>query len=97
MQFLLIAYDGHDKKALDRRMSSRQAHIDYNNTLKKSRTIIFGVAILNEDEMMIGSAAIYNFPSRKELDACLKKEPYIVNNVWQKIEIQPCKIGPSFV
>ena len=83
--------------ALDRRMSSRQAHIDYSNKLKENGNMIFGVAILNEDEKMIGSAVVYDFPSRRELNICLKKEPYILNNVWQKIDIKPCKVGPSFV
>ena len=78
-------------------MSSRQAHIDYSNELKEKNGLIFGVAILNENEKMIGSVVIYDFPSRKELDSWLEKEPYITNKVWQKIEIKPCKIGPSFV
>ena len=97
MQFLLIAYDGSDDKALERRMSSRQAHIDYCEKLKENGNMTFGIAILNKDEKMIGSAVVYDFPSREELNTILKNEPYIINNVWQKIDIKPCKVGPSFV
>ena len=97
MQFLLIAYDGADEKALERRLSVRQSHIDYSNELKKEGGLVFGVAIVDENQKMIGSAVVYNFPSRKELDTWLEKEPYITNKVWQKIEIQPCKVGPSSI
>ena len=97
MQFLLIAYDDLDAKALERRMSSRQGHLDYSDKLKENGNMIFGIAILNENEKMIGSAVVYDLPSREELYTILKNEPYIVNNVWQKIDIQPCKVGPSFV
>ena len=44
MQFLLIAYDGSDDKALERRMSSRQAHIDYCEKLKENGNMTFGIA-----------------------------------------------------
>ena len=97
MQFLLIAYDGTDEKALERRLSSRQAHIDYSNKLKENGNMIFGAAILDKNEKMIGSAIVYEFPSREELDSCLRKEPYVTNKVWQKIEIKSCKVGPSFI
>ena len=97
MQFLLTAYDGNDAKALDRRLSARQSHINYSNKLKENGNMIFGVAILDENEKMVGSVVVYDFSSRKELDSCLEREPYIVDKVWQKIDIQPCKVGPSFV
>ncbi len=97
MQFLLVAYDGNDAKALERRLSVRQSHIDYSNKLKENGNMIFGVAILGEAEKMIGSVVVYNFSSREDLNSCLEKEPYVISKVWQKIEIKPCKIGPSFV
>lgn len=56
-----------------------------------------GVALLNEDGQMIGSVMILNYPSRKELDDWLRIEPYVINNVWEKIEITPCKVGSTFL
>ena len=32
----------------------------------------------------------------EQYEKMLEKEPYIIGKVWQKIEIVPCKIGPSF-
>ena len=97
MQFLLIAYDDTDKNALERRLNVRQSHLQYCDVLKQNGNMIFGVAILDKNEKMIGSMVVYDFLTKTELDKCLSNEPYIINKVWQKIEIKPCKIGPSFV
>ena len=56
-----------------------------------------GAALLDEKGKMIGSVIILGYPSRKELDDCLRIEPYVVNRVWEKIEIKPCKVGPTFL
>lgn len=96
MQFLVIGYDGKDKNALKRRLAVRAEHIALGNKLKKQGNILYGVAILNKNKKMIGSIYICNFPSRKKLNKWLEKEPYIIGNVWKKIEIKPCQVGPSF-
>ncbi len=96
MQFLLTAYDGIDEKATERRLSNRDAHIKFSNELVSKKQMLFGVALLNDKGEMIGSSIVYDFPSREELEQALKDEPYILGKVWQKIEIEPCKIGPSF-
>ncbi|GAA3325292.1 hypothetical protein GCM10020331_056570 [Ectobacillus funiculus] len=46
---------------------------------------------------MIGSMMIVDYPSREELDNWLKVEPYVVGNVWQKLEIQPCRVAATFM
>ena len=48
MQFLLIAYDGTDDGALERRMKVRGEHLRRIEILKKSGEFLFGGAILNE-------------------------------------------------
>lgn len=97
MQFLLTAYDGTDEKAAERRLANRDAHIKFSNELVAKKQMLFSVAILNNQGKMIGSSVIYDFSSKEELEKILKeKEPYVLGNVWQKIEIEPCKIGPSF-
>lgn len=94
MQFLLIAHDFKD--ALPRRLAVRETHVKMGDRMKAAGEFLFGVAMLNEKEEMIGSVMVLEYPSRKELDDWLKKEPYIVNKVWEKVEIIPCKIGPTF-
>ena len=93
MQFLLIAYDGTDSEALDRRLKVREEHLQKTGQLKRDGEFIFGGAILDETGKMIGSTVVYEFPDRQSLDARLKEEPYIVNGVWKKIEIKPFRIA----
>ncbi len=93
MQFLLIAYDGTDPDAIERRMNARPEHLEKVSVLKKAGEFLFGGAILSEDGQMTGSMIVYDFPDREALDAKLREEPYITGNVWQKVEIRPFRLA----
>ena len=93
MQFLLLAYDGTDPGATDRRLKVRLEHLDKISSLKKSGEFLFGGAILNDDGKMIGSMILYEFPDRKALDEKLQDEPYITDGVWKRIEIKPFRLA----
>lgn len=95
-QFIIIAYDAKDEKALERRMAARQAHIDGLNVLRAEGKAICGIAITGDDGKMIGSVVITNFASRNELDKWLETESYVVNKVWQDITVLNGNLGPSF-
>ena len=41
---------------------------------------------------MKGSVLILDFESRAQLDAYLETEPYVVNHVWEKIEIEAMNV-----
>lgn len=96
MQFTVIGYDGTDEEALQRRMAVREAHIALGDSMVASGQQLFGVALVNEHGNMIGSVIICDFPDREELDAWLAKEPYVTGKVWERIEVLPCRVGPSF-
>jgi uncharacterized protein YciI len=93
MQFLLLAYDGTDSEALDRRMKARPEHLEKIAVLKKKGEFLLGGAILDDNGQMIGSMIIYEFPDRAALDMSLKKEPYIVQGVWKTVEIKPYRLA----
>jgi uncharacterized protein YciI len=93
MQFLLIAFDGTDPGALERRMNARPGHLENVSVMKRAGEFLLGGAILDDDGKMIGSMIVYEFPDRAALDIRLGKEPYIINNVWQKIEIRPYRLS----
>ena len=93
MQFILMAYDGTDTGALDRRMAVRQQHLDKIDQLIKRGEFIYGGAILDNSGKMRGSVVLYEFPDRAALDKCLESEPYILNGVWEKIEIHPFRLA----
>jgi len=97
MQFLVIGYDGTDNKAMDRRMAAREAHLASVLKMKEEGKAIFGTAILDDEDNMIGSVMVMDFPSRTELDAWLKIEPYVREKVWQKIDVSPTRVPPLFM
>lgn len=89
MQFILIAYDGIDEGALERRMKVRTEHLEKITNVKKAGHYICGGAILDNSGKMIGSMILYDVENRAELDNLLLNEPYICNKVWENIEIRP--------
>ena len=93
MQFLLIAYDGTDPEAPERRLNVREEHLGKIAVLKKNGECLFGGAILDEAGKMIGSMIVYEFPDRQSLDEKLKEELYITEGVWEKIDIHPFRLA----
>lgn len=93
MQFILIAYDSTDPGALDHRMKVRPEHLEKIAKIKKDGQYIYGGAILDDSEKMIGSMILYNVENRAELDKILLNEPYINDKVWERIEIRPFRVA----
>ena len=88
MQFLVRAYDGAGK--LEKRMEVRPRHLE--GMQKLSDHIVTAGRLLDEEGKMKGSALIMNFDSRKELDDYIANEPYVLENVWEKIEVEPINV-----
>lgn len=97
MQYIITAYDGTDEKALDRRLMAREAHLKSVERRIKEGQHLYGAAILDDNGKMIGSMMVVDFPTREELEEWLKIEPYVVERVWQKIDIQACSVAPIFM
>jgi len=93
MQFILIAYDGTDPGAMERRMKVREEHLSKVAVLKKEGVVLFGGAILDDEGKMIGSSIVYEIADRQALDERLKDEPYISGGVWKQIEIRPFRLA----
>jgi uncharacterized protein YciI len=96
MQFVIIAKDGTDTEALSRRMAAREAHIQQCDAAHAKGEQLMGCALLNEQHEMCGSVMVVDFPDENALNAWLESEPYVLGNVWQDIQILPCKVGPTF-
>jgi uncharacterized protein YciI len=93
MQFLLLAYDGTDPEALQRRLNVREEHLKRVSLLKNSGEILFGGAILDNNGKMIGSMIVYDFPDRQSLEERLQDDPYLKEKVWEKTEIHPFRLA----
>lgn len=94
MQFLVIARDGEDSEALNRRLKVREAHLAGARKLAADGRMVEGGAILDDDGKMVGSAVIVDFPDRAALDDWLRNDPYVTGDVWRKIDIMPFRIAP---
>ena len=93
MQFLLLAYDGKDAGAENRRARIRPEHLEKIKIMKKNGEFLFGGAMLDDQGNMKGSMILYEVPDRSTLDERLKNEPYITGDVWKKIEIVPFRLA----
>ncbi len=92
-QFLVLAYDGTDAGAAERRKAARPGHFEGIKPMVEKGEITYAGAILDDAGKMIGSAVFVEFPSRQELDAWLDREPYVKERVWQKIEVKPVRVA----
>ena len=97
MQYLILGHDGTDAEAKNRRTAARPAHIALGDKLVSEGKLLFGTAILDDEGSMIGSMLVGEFENRSELDQWLEIEPYVTGKVWERIEVRPCRVGPSFL
>lgn len=92
MQFVIIGLDGTDEGAMDRRLASRQAHIEMGNELTASGNMWYGAALLDDAGKMKGSMLLMDFPSEEELQNWLKQEPYVLGEVWKSVEVHKANV-----
>ena len=98
MHFVVIAYDGKDPEVGARRSAVREQHLAGVRKRIKERRHLYGAAILDDDNRMIGSMLIVDYPSKEILESeWLRHEPYVTGNVWKEIEIRPCKVPDFFL
>ena len=84
MQYMIKAYDG--ENMLKRRMEVRPRHLE--NMAKVKGKVICAGGLLDEEGRMKGSVLIMEFETKDLLDEYLNTEPYIVEKVWEKVEVE---------
>lgn len=90
-QFLIIARDGNDDGAAARRRETRPAHAEYTKPFIERRSFLNAAHLLNDEGEIIGSLSLVEFPTREDLDAWIQADPYVINGVWQRVEILPAR------
>ena len=88
MQFIITAYDGENR--LERRMAVRPRHLE--GMEKLGNHIICAAGLLDDEGKMKGSVLILDFEDRAILDDYLKNEPYVVEHVWERIEVETMNV-----
>jgi uncharacterized protein YciI len=92
MEFLVVALDGTDADAPNRRTASREAHLAGIATLRENGIFRAGGAILDDDGNMVGSAVIYECPDRDSVERCVADDPYTKGDVWRNVTIHPFRM-----
>jgi uncharacterized protein YciI len=92
-QYVITAHDFKDENALDRRIKARPEHLEKAKELKANGNFIKAAALLDENQNMNGSVMMMDFESREDLNQWLKTEPYLVQKVWDKVDIAEAKIA----
>jgi uncharacterized protein YciI len=94
MQFVVIAHDYKEEKALERRMAVREEHLKNAGKMFEEGKLIFASALLDDNGKMNGSVMFVNFSSEEELRReWLEKEVYVTGDVWEKVEIRKAKVA----
>ncbi len=98
MQFIVIAYDGVDEEAFERRLTVRDDHLKLAKQMFERGKWLYAAGILSDDGKPMGSMIVCDFPSRDELERqWLMIEPYVLGNVWKEIKINRAEAAPFSV
>ncbi len=92
-QYLINGTDYKDPSALERRMKARPDHLAGMSLLKKSGNFVMGGATLDAGGVMNGSVVILQFESDEDLARWKDNEPYLLQEVWQTVDIRPFKVA----
>ena len=92
-QYLIIAQDGKDDRALERRKNVRPTHLAGARKLKENGNFVIGGAMLDDDSNMRGSIMIVQFETQEDFQKWYDNEPYITGNVWKTIEVKPFRVA----
>jgi uncharacterized protein len=94
MQFVVIAHDYKDDKALERRMAVREQHLGFAEKMFEQGKWLFASALLDDNGNMNGSVIFCDYPSEENLKKdWLDNEAYIVGNVWEDITVRMVKVA----
>lgn len=88
MQFIVTAYDG--ENMLEKRMSVRPQHLE--GMAKLGEHVVCAGGLTDEEGKLKGSVLVLDFEDRSGVDDYLSNEPYVINNVWEKIVVEPINV-----
>jgi hypothetical protein len=93
LQYVIIAQDGKDEEALERRNKIRPFHLQGAKKLKEKNNFIIGGAMLDDNGNMRGSVMMVQFESEEDFKKWFAEEPYITEGVWKVIEVKRFKVA----
>ena len=88
MQFIVTGHDG--ENMLERRMAVRSRHLE--NMSKIKGKVLCAGGLLDGEGKMKGSVLILDFENRELLEEYLSSEPYIMEGVWEKVDVETMNV-----
>ena len=88
MQFIITAYDG--ENMLEKRMAVRPQHLE--GMAKLGGHVVCAGGLTDEEGKLKGSVLVVDFDDRAGVDEYLNNEPYVINHVWEKIDVEPINV-----
>ncbi len=92
-QYVIIAQDGTDSEALNRRKTIRPGHLAGAKKLKDNNNFIIGGAMLDDEGNMRGSVMIVQFETEQKFKEWYDNEPYITGGVWKAIDVKAFRVA----
>ena len=94
MQFVVIAHDFKDDKALERRLNVREEHLKFAGEMFEQGKWLFASALLDDNGKMNGSVIFCEYPSKDILrKEWLDNEAYVIGKVWEDIMVRMVKVA----
>ena len=88
MQFIVTAHDG--ANMLEKRMAVRPRHLE--GMAKLGKHIVCAGGLLDGEGKPKGSVLVLDFEDRATLEDYLRNEPYVIEQVWEKIDVEPLNV-----
>lgn len=89
MLYFVVAHDGTDPEAPERRRRVRPTHLEGIKPAVESGMLQLGGAILDDRGGMIGSVLLVEAESEAAARDFVENDIYSREGVWQKVEIYP--------
>jgi uncharacterized protein YciI len=94
MVFVVIAHDGADEDAPQRRAKARPRHMERVGPCAQRGELLAGIAILDQpDGEMVGSVVVLDLPDEAAVHAWLAEDPYVREGVWKNVTIHPGRVA----
>ena len=88
MQFIITTYNGEDM--LGKRMTIRPRHLE--GMAKLGKHIVCGGGLLGDEGKSKESVIVFDLEDRAALDEYLRNEPYVTEQVWEKIKVDSLNV-----
>lgn len=98
MAQLLIALDGEDEGARERRVAQREQHVvAMEHLYDQGRYLLGGPLRRAGDDQVIGSMIVTDFATRGEFNEWLRNDPMTVGGVWKSTQVFDVHIAEKYL